>query len=49
MTAHNDKIKALRSATGSFVGLLLGTGAKFAVSGVILYYFVITLVRGIAG
>ena len=40
MTLKNDSDKALRSAIGSFIGFLLGTGAKFAVSGVILYYFV---------
>jgi uncharacterized protein YqgC (DUF456 family) len=43
MTSNNDASKALRSAAGSFVGFLLGTGAKFAVSGVILYYFVMQL------
>jgi len=40
MTSSNDTDKALRSAIGSFTGFLLGTGAKFAVSGLILYYFV---------
>jgi len=43
MTLRSDTDKALRSALGAFLGFLLGTGAKFAVSGVILYYFVIEL------
>ena len=29
------------SATGSFLGFLLGTGLKFAISGVITYHFVV--------
>ena len=45
MTSNNDTSKALRSAAGSFIGFLLGTGAKFAVCGVILYYFIIELFR----
>ena len=43
MTTNNKADKALRSAIGSFVGFLLGTGAKFAVSGIMLYYFVVEL------
>ncbi|MDL2224270.1 DUF456 domain-containing protein [Bacteroidales bacterium OttesenSCG-928-M06] len=30
---------AVKSATGSLVGFILGTGGKFAVSGVITFYF----------
>ena len=45
MTSNNDTSKALRSAASSFIGFLLGTGAKFAVFGVILYYFVMALLR----
>ncbi|MCL2793391.1 MAG: DUF456 domain-containing protein [Spirochaetaceae bacterium] len=48
MTSRTNTSKALRSAAGSFIGFLLGTGAKFAVSGVILYYFVVELMRGVA-
>jgi hypothetical protein len=29
------------SATGSFIGFLLGTGLKFAISGIITYHFVV--------
>ena len=43
MTLKNDSTKAFRSAIGAFMGFLLGTGTKFAVSGVILYYFVVGL------
>lgn len=32
--------KALRSASGSFVGFILGTGAKLAICGVITFYFI---------
>ena len=42
ITSENDK-NALKSALGSFVGFLFGTGIKFAVSGVITYYFFIEL------
>lgn len=31
------------SATGSFIGFLLGTGLKFAVSGIITYHFVVEI------
>ena len=48
MTSSNDTSKALRSATGSFIGFLFGTGAKIAVSGIILYYFVVKLAGSIA-
>lgn len=41
LTGGETQGKALRSATGSFVGFLLGTGLKFAVSGTITYYFVV--------
>ena len=34
---------AIKSALGSFVGFLMGTGLKFAVSGAITYYYVVEL------
>ena len=40
MTANSDHNKAFRSAIGSFVGFLLGTGAKFAACGIMIFYFV---------
>ena len=40
LTAGQTQNQAMRSAIGSFIGFLLGTGLKFAVSGVITYYFV---------
>ncbi|MDX9771772.1 MAG: DUF456 domain-containing protein [Tenuifilaceae bacterium] len=40
VTANQNQRSALKSAFGSFVGFLLGTGLKFAVSGVTTYYFV---------
>ena len=43
MIFNKDSNKALRSAIGSFIGFLLGTGAKFAVSGLMLYYYVVEL------
>lgn len=43
LTAKNSNHVALKSAIGSFIGFLLGTGLKFAVSGVITYQFVIEL------
>ncbi|MCL2294503.1 MAG: DUF456 domain-containing protein [Spirochaetes bacterium] len=48
MISNNDASKALRSALGSFMGFLLGTGAKFAVCGIIFYYFALGLFRAIA-
>ncbi len=39
VTSNQDQRTALKSAFGSFVGFLLGTGLKFAVSGVTTYYF----------
>lgn len=40
-TGHDETINPWKSALGSFVGFLLGTGIKFAVSGYITYlYFV---------
>jgi uncharacterized protein YqgC (DUF456 family) len=42
-TSPLNKNNALKSAIGSFIGFLLGTGLKFAVSGVITYYFVMEL------
>lgn len=39
ITSNQDQRTALKSAFGSFVGFLLGTGLKFAVSGVTTYYF----------
>jgi uncharacterized protein YqgC (DUF456 family) len=43
ISSNQSQTKALRSAIGSFIGFLLGTGLKFAVSGVITYYFVMEL------
>lgn len=40
ITANQSQRNAIKSAFGSFVGFLLGTGLKFAVSGVITYYFI---------
>lgn len=42
ITSDNEK-NALKSATGSFIGFLFGTGIKFAVSGVVTYYFFMEL------
>jgi len=35
----DDFSKALKSATGSFLGFLLGTGLKLAFCGMMIYYF----------
>ena len=43
MIFSNNSNKALRSAIGSFIGFLLGTGAKFAASGIMLYYYIVEL------
>ncbi len=43
MSANNNSKLALKSALGSFIGFLFGTGLKFAVSGVITYYFFMEL------
>jgi hypothetical protein len=43
LSGGEPKSKALRSALGSFIGFLLGTGLKLAVSGTITYYFVVEL------
>lgn len=43
VSASNSKSIALKSAMSSFIGFLWGTGLKFAVSGVISYYFVVEL------
>lgn len=43
LSARQEHQKALRSALGSFAGFVLGTGLKFAVSGVITYYFFVEL------
>lgn len=40
LTAGQTHNQAIKSALGSFIGFLLGTGLKFAVSGIITYYFV---------
>ena len=48
MIANNNSEQAFRSAVGSFVGFLMGTVAKLIVSGIIVYYFVVELVKGIA-
>lgn len=39
ITANQSQRNAIKSAFGSFIGFLLGTGLKFTVSGVITYYF----------
>ena len=39
ITANQSQRNAMKSAFGSCIGFLLGTGLKFAVSGVITYYF----------
>lgn len=39
LTQSEDMRKALRSGFGSLLGFLIGTGLKFAVSGVITYHF----------
>ncbi|HPF92670.1 MAG TPA: DUF456 domain-containing protein [Tenuifilaceae bacterium] len=43
ISSKQKQDKALRSALGSFIGFLLGTGLKFAVSGVTTYYFIMEL------
>jgi hypothetical protein len=43
ISSNQNQSKALNSAIGSFIGFLMGTGLKFAVSGVITYYFVLEL------
>ena len=40
MVNRDDFQKALKSATGSFIGFLIGTGLKLAFGGVMAYYFV---------
>ncbi len=40
-TSAANKHNALPSAIGSLIGFLLGTGMKFAVAGVVSYYFVV--------
>jgi uncharacterized protein YqgC (DUF456 family) len=47
MINNNNSKKALQSAIGSFVGFLFGTVAKIIVTGIIIYYFVVELFRGI--
>ncbi len=44
LIAHNDSQKALRSAIGSFMGLIAGTVMKLAVSGIMLFHFVNMLI-----
>lgn len=38
-----NKKRAFMSALGSFIGFLMGTGLKFAVSGVTTYYYVVEI------
>ena len=40
---REDTKKALKSATGSFIGFLLGTGMKLAFGGFMLYYYLVAL------
>lgn len=43
MVNSKESGKALKSATGSFIGFLLGTGLKLAFGGVMCYYFVVAI------
>ncbi len=44
MTANRDDTsKALKSATGSFIGFVVGTGMKLAYGGVMFFYYVSAL------
>lgn len=40
---REDTQKALKSATGSFIGFLLGTGLKLVFGGIMAFYFVAAL------
>ncbi len=42
-TSASSRPNALPAAIGSFIGFLLGTGVKFAVAGVITYFFVVEI------
>lgn len=44
MMAQNDSPKAIKAAFGSFIGFLTGTLMKFAVSLILIFYFVKTLI-----
>ncbi|MFO8055288.1 MAG: DUF456 domain-containing protein [Bacteroidales bacterium] len=44
MLAQKDPQKALKAATGSFIGFITGVIIKFAVSGMLLYHFVKKLI-----
>ncbi len=40
MTQSDDFNKALKSGLGSLIGILIGTGLKFIVSGFLVFYFI---------
>ena len=44
MLAGKQKHEALKAAFGSFIGLLIGTLGKLIVAGMLIYYFVVTIV-----
>ena len=46
ITANQSQRNAMKSAIGSFIGFLLGTGFKFAVSGITTYHFFKELLAG---
>ncbi len=44
MMAGKQKHEALKAAFGSFIGLMIGTLGKLIVAGMLIYYFVVTIV-----
>ena len=44
MANRDDTRKALKSATGSFLGFVLGTGMKLAFGGVMFFYYISALI-----